>query len=115
MENQDISLGGKQLDVLQIINRDKGEAFGGSIAIALENDGKRTALPQIYSILEKLEKKGLVKHDFTEPLKTRGGRRRKVYKITGLGERVIHSNLPKQMAAKPSSGWIGIPGTVADG
>lgn len=107
--DHDLIVGGKQLVVLQSIFRLKEEAYGGGIYGDLLSAGNRTALPQIYSILEKLNEKGLLDFHFTEPGTSRGARSRKVYTITGKGQKVLNaSNI--ENARKDQQGTIAIPG-----
>ena len=85
-------IGGKQLAVLQIIYRQSGQGYGVSIGDQLRADGTPTVLPQIYSILDKLEQKGFVEAKMGEPTAERGGRRKRLYSVTGKGARVLSSS-----------------------
>ena len=107
--HNDLILGGKQLAVLQNILLLREEAYGGGLFVRLDKDGQRTLLPQIYSILSKLEQKGLVKHRFSEPGKGRGERRRKIYELTGKGQRVLSASM-KESAERTSDGGFALPG-----
>ena len=101
-------IGGKQLAVLQVINRQNGEAYGTSVFIALDEDCETTALPQLYLIFEKLVKKKLVTARISLPGKTQGARRRKLYTITGEGQRVLTESLLRNPRGKGYRGWIPI-------
>lgn len=108
-QSRDLIIGGKQLLVMQSIFRLKKDAFGGGIYGDLADQNNPTALPQIYSILEKLHKKGLVTFEFTLPSRRVGGRRRKVYTITGKGQKVMNaSNIAN--AHKLADGGYVVPG-----
>ena len=108
----DLILGGTQLVVLQAVFRLKERAYGGGIYEALSDDDASTRLPQIYSILEKLENKGLVTHEFSSPRAVRGGRRRKVYTVTGKGHEVLRRSLVERPRLSPGEGWV-LPGLGA--
>lgn len=99
-------IGGKQLAVLQIIYRQSGEGYGVSISDQLRADGSPTVLPQIYSILDKLVQKGLVEAKMGEPTAERGGRRKRLYSITGKGSRVLALSLSEHPRVAQRGGWI---------
>ena len=101
-------IGGKQLAVLQVIYRLSGEGYGVSIGDQLKADGTPTALPQIYMILDKLQQKGLVDAKMGEPTTERGGRRKRLYTITGKGLRVLSMSLVEQPRIAAHGGWIAI-------
>lgn len=86
-------LGQKQTLVLDVIFRAGSSAYGAGIAKLLEEQGAPTALPQIYSILEKLDRMGLVQSSMSSPTPERGGRRKRIYRVTGLGENVLRERL----------------------
>ncbi len=69
---------GKELYGLQILN-----------AMNQAGEGRRQiGFGSLYPTLHKLQKKGLVKPRWGDEEET-GGARRKYYKVTGLGERVL--------------------------
>ena len=76
--------------VLVVVNREKGTAYGISILQALEEAGVRSvSLPAIYKVLARLEANGLIKSEMSDPEAVRGGRSKKLYTITGAGERTL--------------------------
>jgi PadR family transcriptional regulator len=52
--------------------------------------GKKWSLGSIYDPLDRLERKKLLVSRLTEPTKERGGRSRRVYKLTSLGKSALH-------------------------
>src|SRR5262245_51871111 len=59
------------------------EAYGITIHDELRDRAKRrAALGAVYMTLDRLEKKGLVTSTLSEPLPERGGRARRVYRVT---------------------------------
>lgn len=46
----------------------------------------------IYTTLRRLEKKGLLTSRMSEPLTVRGGRARREYRLSGLGERAVQED-----------------------
>lgn len=63
-----------------------GEAHGAAIAIEMEERVGRTAAPgALYTVLDRLEAKGLVESWIGDSSPARGGRRRKVYRLLPAG------------------------------
>ena len=62
------------------------DAYGVSIQRILESDaGRPVLLGPIYTALDRLAHKGLVKSEFGEPSPVRGGRRKRIYELTPAG------------------------------
>ena len=62
------------------------DAYGVSIQRILESDaGRAVLLGPIYTALDRLSHKGLVRSEFSEPSPTRGGRRKRLYELTPAG------------------------------
>ena len=65
-------------------------AYGVSIRDELVRRADRTvSLGAIYTTLERLERKGLVASRQSEPTAVRGGRRRRLCRLTPAGERAV--------------------------
>jgi len=63
-----------------------GNAYTVSIVEDIfTNTGRNLTLSSVHTVLTRLEKKGFVKSIMGEPTNERGGRRRRVYKITSIG------------------------------
>jgi PadR family transcriptional regulator PadR len=56
----------------------------------LESTGHEWSLGSIYDPLDRLEKKKFLVSRLTEPTKERGGRSRRIYRLTDLGKRELH-------------------------
>jgi PadR family transcriptional regulator PadR len=54
-----------------------------------ETTGHEWSLGSIYDPLDRLEKKKLLVSRLTEPTKERGGRSRRIYRLTTLGKRAL--------------------------
>ena len=50
-----------------------------------EKAGRRVKLGVVHSVLNRLEKKGLIVSTLGEPTNERGGRRKRFYQVTALG------------------------------
>lgn len=76
------------------------DAYGASIQAEIEQRGRReTSVSAVYTTLERLEVKGLVRSRVGEPTPQRGGKRKKHYQMTALGTRALQQsfNLMKRM------------------
>jgi len=75
-----------ELMVLLAVWRLNPQAYGISIAREIEQQcGYSMSLAGIYSTLERLQEKGLVKSKRGEPTATRGGRARTYFNLTPAG------------------------------
>jgi DNA-binding PadR family transcriptional regulator len=85
-----MALGELEQVVLFAIVRLEGECHGAPIIEAVEETtGKRVAPGALYTVLDRLEQKGLVESWVGESTPARGGRRRKVYRILPQGAREL--------------------------
>jgi DNA-binding PadR family transcriptional regulator len=81
-----------ELMVLLAVWRLKPEAYGVSIAKEIEQQcGYSLSLAGIYSTLERLQDKGLVRSSRGDPTPTRGGRARMYFELTAVGLRETQS------------------------
>jgi PadR family transcriptional regulator PadR len=91
----------EQLVLLSLI-RLGDEAYGVPIRHEIRTRGGRdVTLGSVYKTLERLELKGYVSSSVGEPTAERGGRRKKFYRITPAGTRVLRHALAslRRMAA----------------
>ena len=76
--------------VLRIVHREQGRAYGRTVRDAMQEiEGRTFALTTAYTILERLETKGLVESQLTDPDPERGGHRKQFFKITGAGVQAL--------------------------
>jgi len=72
--------------VLAATRRLGDEAYGASIAQEIEQaTGRRCSLGALYTTLDRLETKGLIKTRMGDPTPERGGRAKRMVTITGTG------------------------------
>ncbi|MFS0699556.1 PadR family transcriptional regulator [Cellulomonas sp. 179-A 4D5 NHS] len=84
-------LGGLEASVLRAVSApDDGPAYGLSVrrAVSVER-GREYSIGAIYTTLARLEAKGLVASVASEPVAVRGGRSRREYLITALGQQAM--------------------------
>jgi PadR family transcriptional regulator PadR len=83
-------LGGFELLILLALVRLDDEAYGVSIAKAIEeSSGRDVVLGSVYITLDRLEGKGLVRSRVGEPTAVRGGRAKTYFQITAQGLRAV--------------------------
>jgi PadR family transcriptional regulator, regulatory protein PadR len=95
---------GLELSVLLAVARLGDEAYGlgvrRDVSERLHHD---YSVGAIYTTLERLAEKGLLKSRTAPPTPTRGGRSRRHFRLTGAGERAIRA--ARERAA---SQWVGV-------
>jgi len=85
-----------------------GEAYGVSIIEEIEDRLKRkVSLGAIQTVLKRLEDKDLVKSEFGEATKVRGGKRKRYYKLTADGRQVLSQTKDQRISL-----WNAIPKSV---
>ena len=101
-------LGEFELYVMLALSRLGDDAYGIAIRQEIETRTRRgVAIGAVYATLSRLESKGLVRHELSEPRPVQGGRARKYFTLTAAGERALtHST---SMLARMMQGWK--PGT----
>jgi PadR family transcriptional regulator, regulatory protein PadR len=95
--------------ILLIVAVLNGKAYGNSIIEELEKRTDRSAaIGAIQTVLKRMEDKGWVQSDFGEATKERGGKRKRYYSITALGQKTLSQNREKRnnlWDAIPKLGW----------
>ena len=102
------TLGQLELTVLLAVARLSDDAYG----LAIRRDvstrmGRDYSVGAVYTTLQRLEDKGLLRSRSTEPLPVRGGRSRRQFTLTANGSRALRE--AERVAA---SVWAGIPSTI---
>lgn len=84
------SLGEFEQIVLLAVLRLNAEAYGASIRTEIaERTGREPGSGALYTTLDRLEKKGLLKSRTGEPTPQRGGRAKRYYNLTASGAAAI--------------------------
>lgn len=69
----------------------EGQAYGVVLMREIiQQTGRDLRLNQVHSALQRLEEKGMVKSEMGEPTAERGGRRKRLFKMTAFGQRTLH-------------------------
>ena len=88
--HSDINLGEFEQLILLSMIRLGPDAYGASVQAEIENRGGReVSISAVYTTLDRLESKGLVRSRIGEPTPERGGKRKKHYEITPAGTRAL--------------------------
>jgi len=89
-DSPDLRLGEFEQFVLLALVRLGADAYGATIRRDIEaRAGRRLAISAVYTTLERLEQKGLVRAWVGDPTPQRGGRRKKHYALEPLGARAL--------------------------
>jgi PadR family transcriptional regulator PadR len=102
------SLGQFELTVLLAVARLGDDAYGLAVRRDVSARTRRDySIGAVYTTLQRLEDKGLLRSRTTDPLPVRGGRSRRQFKLTANGTRAMRE--AERVAA---SVWAGIPSTI---
>ena len=75
--------------LLVLVLGDK-EAYAVSVAEAHRDQmGKTISIPAVHTVLSRLEEKGLLTSALGDASPVRGGKRKRIYHVTKLGQRVL--------------------------
>jgi DNA-binding PadR family transcriptional regulator len=100
----EMQLGDFEARVLYAVILDRGEAYGVSISDTIrDRTGNDVAMGAIYATLDRLETKGFLISSWSQPTAERGGRRKRVFALTGLGERTLRDY--DERFRRMSAGW----------
>ena len=92
MANPTKPLGEFEQVVLFTLLRLEDQAYGASIRREIElRTARRISISPVYTTLERLEVKGYVESRLGDPTPERGGRRKKFFRLTVEGARVLKS------------------------
>jgi DNA-binding PadR family transcriptional regulator len=84
------ALGEFELAILLSISTLRDDAYGVAVRGAVSKRlGRECAIGAVYTTLQRLEDKGLVKSWTSDPTPVRGGRAKRFYEVTVAGERAI--------------------------
>ena len=98
------TLGSLELATLLAVARLGDDAYGLAVRNDLSERADRDyAVGAIYTTLQRLEDKGLLASRASEPLPVRGGRSRRLFRITGAGARAI-----RDAERQTASMWSGV-------
>ncbi|HEY6827549.1 MAG TPA: PadR family transcriptional regulator [Gemmatimonadaceae bacterium] len=102
------SIGQLELIVLLTVARLGDDAYGLAVRRDVsERTGRDYSIGAVYTTLQRLEDKGLLRSKATDPLPVRGGRSRRLFKLTAAGARAV-----REAERVTTSVWAGIPSTI---
>jgi PadR family transcriptional regulator PadR len=102
------TVGQLELTVLLAVARLGDDAYGLSIRRDVSTrTGRDYSIGAVYTTLQRLEDKGLLRSRTTDPIPVRGGRSRRQFKLTAAGARAMRE--AERIAA---SVWAGIPTSI---
>jgi DNA-binding PadR family transcriptional regulator len=93
MKSVEPHLGELEQLILLVVLRLGDEAYGNPIGEELASlAGRRIARGALYTALERLEAKGLLRSTLGNPLPERGGRARRYFTVTSTGVRALRQS-----------------------
>jgi DNA-binding PadR family transcriptional regulator len=102
MKNNTVN--GLELAALLAVARLGDEAYGLAIRADLtERNGRDYSVGAVYTTLQRLEAKGLLRSHASEPLPVRGGRSRRHFSLTAAGSRAL-----REAEKRTLSVWEGL-------
>ena len=78
----------ERLTLLAVLGLE-GEAYGLAVQRALAAAGRELAPGGVYTTLDRLERKGFLTSRWGEPTPERGGRAKRIYRVTAAGRRAL--------------------------
>ncbi|MDX1939405.1 MAG: helix-turn-helix transcriptional regulator [Saprospiraceae bacterium] len=85
--------------VLLIVGALQEEAYGNNIMQEIiERTGRQVNLSAVHITLYRLEDKGYVKSDMSDPSPVRGGRRKRIFRLTSAGVKVLREQQEQRIA-----------------
>ena len=92
--------------VLMAVLRLGTDAYGRRIHEELETRlARQIAIGQVYVTLERMQEKGFVSSSFGGATPVRGGRVKRYFKITGVGELALRESLKAVDQLRPDTAW----------
>ena len=77
-------------EIVLLVVAGQDEAYGLSVTTAIEEELDRpVTMSSVHTALYRLEEKGLVQSEVGGTTKSRGGRRKRIFKISALGKKVL--------------------------
>ncbi len=73
----------------------------------IKETGRKVRLNQVHIVLQRLEDKGMISSKMGEPTSERGGRRKRIFKITAFGKQAL-----RDAQATRNHLWSIIPASV---
>jgi DNA-binding PadR family transcriptional regulator len=98
--------GGLELAALLAVARLAGDAYGASVRRELsERAGHEYSVGAVYTTLDRLEAKGLVRSWRSEPTPVRGGRAKRCFSVTAAGQRALRAARDAARQRLTDLGW----------
>lgn len=99
------SLGNLEETILLLVLAMDEDAYGFSVSEAYrEHMGKTISISAVHTVLARLEKKGLIRSELGGATSERGGRRKRIFTVTGAGETAL-----AEIKASRQKLWSRIP------
>ncbi len=85
-----LQLGNLEETILLLVMIMKDQAYGYAVSKEYQKqNGKEISISAVHTVLSRLEKKGLINSEMRGSTEERGGRRKRIFKMTDYGIRTI--------------------------
>jgi len=79
-----------------------GVLYGDAYGVAIKDDiekrlNRKVSVGALQSALRRMEDKGFLRSEFGESTKTRGGKRKRYFKITAFGKKALDFNIQTRL------------------
>lgn len=92
------NLGNLEETVLLLVAVMPDEAYGYTVSETyFKHIGSRISISAVHTVLKRLEKKGLIKSEMGGATAERGGRRKRIFKITKIGRTTLEALQEQRM------------------
>jgi PadR family transcriptional regulator PadR len=107
MKGSEDSLGSLEHVVLLAVMRLAGNAYGMTVRREIESaTGRDISIGAVYATLSRLESKGFIQSFSGEPTAARGGRAKRYFRMTSVGQAAVHNT--HEIIHKMSAGLKGL-------
>lgn len=107
---KEIKLGNFEETLLLLVGILDKEAYSFKVAEEYETQTQKSvSIGAVHSTLDRLSKKGYLTSEMGEPTAERGGRRKRIYKITAEGQRALELSRDFRLSL-----WNQFPGFAGD-
>jgi PadR family transcriptional regulator, regulatory protein PadR len=90
------------------------DAYGAAMREVIETaTGRNCSLGALYTTLDRLEAKGLVQTRMSEPTQERGGRAKRMVRMTGKGTRAAREFYESVLRISSGTAWGRVPRDAA--
>jgi PadR family transcriptional regulator, regulatory protein PadR len=101
-------IGVLEAEVLRAVMARSGDAYGLSVIQFMQLDtGRSVSVGAVYTVLERLERKGFLESRWGEVTPERGGRRKRLYTVNAAGQMALDGSAAGASCQNKPAEWRG--------